>query len=314
MTKQNNTLAFVFPGQGSQQVGMLNSIALKFPLIEETFREASSALGMDLWELVQHGPENILKETMNTQPALLTAGVALWRVWQSQGGPMPALLAGHSLGEYTALVCANALSFPDGVRLVAQRGRLMQDAVPKGSGAMAAVIGLENDILQEICHSAEQDEVVAPVNFNAIGQTVIAGSTSAVERAVIQAKAKGGRVIMLPVSVPSHCELMRPAAEKLAIELANVKIGSPEISLVHNVDLQTCSHPDDIRERLVKQLYFPVRWVETIQRFVHDGIQVVIECGPGKVLSGLVKRTSPTLKPIGIETPLDLTSALETLR
>ncbi len=315
MVEHNKTLAFVFPGQGSQQIGMLQSVAEDFPLIRKTFATASEVLGKDLWHLSQQGPVEDLNNTVNTQPILLTAGVALWRVWQQKNGAMPTLMAGHSMGEYTALVCANAISFEDGVKLVAERGRLMQEAVPKGQGAMAAVLGLDDQILSAVCKEAAQGEVVAAVNFNAIGQTVIAGNTQAVERASALAKEKGAkRVLMLPVSVPSHCDLMYPAAMLFAKVLAQVAMVSPTFPVIHNVDVNSCSHPDDIRARLVQQLYHPVRWVETIQRFSHEGLQTVIECGPGKVLSGLIKRIAPELKTMGIEMTSELVVALENCR
>jgi [acyl-carrier-protein] S-malonyltransferase len=312
MAKQQPTLAFVFPGQGSQQVGMLKEIAHRFPIIEDIFAQSGKDLGKDLWELVQNGPESSLNETVNTQPALLTASVALWRVWQSQGGPLPKLLAGHSLGEYSALVCANALSLTDAVKLVALRGKLMQEAVPQGLGAMAAIIGLDDQILKGVCIEAAQGEVVAPANFNTIGQTVIAGYTPAVERAVTLAKNKGAkRAIVLPVSVPSHCDLMKPAALGLAKALTHIHISMPTIPVIHNVDVEMSSHPDDIRERLVQQLYLPVRWVETVQRLAKEGIQNIVECGPGKVLAGLIKRIDPALRTMSIETPDELMNTLE---
>ncbi|MBN9287462.1 MAG: [acyl-carrier-protein] S-malonyltransferase [Gammaproteobacteria bacterium 39-13] len=314
MTTQNKPLAFVFPGQGSQHVGMLKEIAQKFPLIQEVFSQSKNATGKDLWELAQFGPEASLNDTVNTQPALLTAGVALWQVWRQQGGAKPQLLAGHSLGEYTALVCANALTLEDAAKLVTLRGKLMQEAVPQGVGAMAAVLGLEDAVLQAVCEEAAQNEVVAPVNFNSIGQTVIAGHIGAVERASALAKAKGAkRVLMLPVSVPSHCELMKPAALALEKALTHVKISIPQIPVIHNVDVEMSQHPDDIREKLVQQLYRPVRWVETVQRLVGEGIQFVIECGPGKVLTGLIKRIDPVVKPMGIETPAEVETALTTV-
>lgn len=314
MATQNKSLAFVFPGQGSQQVGMLKEIAQKFPIIQETFIQSGKVIGKDLWELTQFGPEDSLNDTVNTQPALLTAGVAIWQAWRQRGGAKPKLLAGHSLGEYTALVCANALTLEDAVKLVALRGKLMQEAVPQGVGAMAAVLGLDDDILQEVCIEASQNEVVAPVNFNSIGQTVIAGHVAAVERASALAKAKGAkRVLMLPVSVPSHCELMKPAALALEKALTQIKILAPQIPVIHNVDVEICQHPDDIREKLVQQLYRPVRWVETVQRLINEGVQFVVECGPGKVLTGLVKRIDPVVKPMGIETPAEVETALTTL-
>lgn len=311
----HKSCAFVFPGQGSQQVGMLNQSAEKYPIIKETFNESSEVLGLDLWALVNGGPEATLNETVNTQPALLAAGVALWRAWQLQGGPLPMMLAGHSLGEYTALVCANAISLKDGIKLVAERGKFMQEAVPQGVGAMAAILGLDDQVIQALCQEAAEGEVVAPANYNSIGQTVIAGHTAAVARACALAKLKGAkRAIPLPVSVPSHCDLMRPAAMKLGEQLSQIPISSPLIPIIHNVDVEMCSHPDDIRERLVKQLYCPVRWVETIQRLANEGMEWIAECGPGKVLTGLIKRIDPSLKPMGIEIPSEFDVALENLR
>lgn len=310
MRHQNKQLAFVFPGQGSQQLGMLAAYA-QYPQVQAIFAQASDALGKDLWSLAQNGPESELHNTVNTQPLLLTAGVALWEVWKSLDGPIPSLLAGHSLGEYTALVCANALSLTDGVKLVSQRGQFMQEAVPMGMGAMAAVLGLDNAILETVCQEASLGEVVSPVNFNAIGQTVIAGTKTAVERASALAKARGAkRVIPLPVSVPSHCALMRPAAKALMEALTHVKISTPTIPIIHNVTVDMSHHPDDIRELLTTQLYQPVRWVETIQRFATEGIETTIECGPGKVLSTLSKRIEPAPKAMSIETPADLTQSL----
>lgn len=307
---KNKELAFVFPGQGSQQIGMLADYATS-PEVQAIFVQASEALGMDLWSLAQNGPESEINNTVNTQPLLLTASVALWELWQNSHGPTPHLLAGHSLGEYSALVCAKALSLEDGVKLVAQRGKLMQEAVPLGMGAMAAVIGLDNKILEDVCKECAQGEVVAPVNFNAIGQTVIAGNKTAVERASALAKAQGAkRVIPLPVSVPSHCELMRPAAKSLEQELTQIRISKPTIPIIHNVNVEISSHPDDIRELLVTQLYRPVRWVEIIQRFAQEGIKTTIECGPGKVLSTLSKRIDETIKPFSLETSTDLNHCL----
>ncbi|MBS0289430.1 MAG: ACP S-malonyltransferase [Proteobacteria bacterium] len=311
--KQSSSLAFVFPGQGSQRVGLLKEMAEKYPAILETFSQASASLGKDLWSLAQ-GSADILNETMNTQPVLLTASVALWQIWQSQSDLNPKLLAGHSLGEYSALVCAQSLSLTDAVKLVALRGKLMQDAVPAGVGAMAAVLGLEDETLRQICVEASENDIVAPANFNAIGQTVIAGSAIAVSRAATLAKAKGAKkIIMLPVSVPSHCALMKDAALKLTEHLANTKINSPKLPVIHNVDVDIHQHPDDIRQSLVQQLYLPVRWVETIQRLAKEGIQTTVECGPGKVLSGLIKRIDETIKTVMIEDPRELTLALETM-
>lgn len=286
--------AFIFPGQGSQQLGMLKE---GHPVVLAVFAKASEVLNLDLWQIAQEGPVEALNNTVNTQPILLAAGVALWQVWLKEGNPKPALLAGHSLGEYTALVCSEALTLEDGIRLVANRGKFMQEAVPMGQGAMAAVLGLADADLQAACEQAQLGQIVSCVNFNAIGQTVIAGHHDAVVRACELAKEKGAKkVVMLPVSVPSHCELMLPAARQLETLLQTIPIKTPQIPIIHNVDVAMHSDPDDIRQALVKQLYCPVRWVETIQRMAKEGVQQVIECGPGKVLSGLVKRIDPNLQ------------------
>jgi len=314
MTNLNKSLAFVFPGQGSQWVGMLKEMAEKTPLIQATFEEASVALGMDLWALTQQGPENLLNQTENTQPALLTASVALWRLWGERQGSQPRLLAGHSLGEYTALVCSKAIAFDDAVKLVRERGRLMQAAVAADEGAMAAILGLDDALLEAVCLEAAMGEVVSPANFNSIGQTVIAGNKTAVMRAIALAKTKGAkRALLLPVSVPSHCALMKPAAIALGEYLTKIRISAPLIPLLHNVDADFCSHPDDIRERLVLQLYRPVHWVKTIQRFAEENIQSVIECGPGKVLTGLIKRIDTAIKPLNIDTPIELETVLNAI-
>ena len=285
------TLAFVFPGQGSQSIGMLNPLASEATEVEAIYRSASEVLGYDLWDIVQNGPAEKLNSTDVTQPAMLAAGVAVWRIWQARGGAQPAVLAGHSLGEYTALVCGGSLAFEDGIKLVAERGRLMQQAVPAGTGAMAAVLGLEDDIVRAICTDAAGGEVVEAVNFNSPGQVVVAGHKAAVERVVEQAKAKGAkRALLLPVSVPSHCALMQPAAQQLADILKDVAIQAPVIPVINNADVATPSDPDAIRDALVRQLYSPVRWVETIQKMAADGVDRLIECGPGKVLVGLNKR------------------------
>lgn len=308
---QNKNLAFVFPGQGSQQIGMLKEAATHFSVIEKTFKQASSALDKDLWALAQDGPETELNSTVNTQPVLLAAGVALWCAWQEEGRVNPHLLAGHSLGEYTALVCAEALYLEDAVKLVALRGQLMQEAVSVGEGAMAAILGMPDATLLEVCQEAAKNEVVAPVNFNAIGQTVIAGNKQAVERACALAKERGAKkAILLPVSVPSHCALMEPAALKLARVLEGVRIQSPKMPVIHNVDVQSHSHPDDIRQSLVKQLSHPVQWVQTIQLFAQEGIKTVFECGPGKVLTGLIKRTEPAIHGVALESKSGFDEAL----
>ncbi|MDN5848686.1 MAG: ACP S-malonyltransferase [Nitrococcus sp.] len=289
---ENSKLAIVFPGQGSQSVGMLSDLSKAFPTtVRGTFQEASAALQVDLWEMVQNGPQSELNRTECTQPAMLAAGIAVWRCWRAQGGATPVVLAGHSLGEYTALVCAGALDFEVATRLVADRGRIMQEAVSAGHGRMAAILGLDDDQVRLVCQEAAQGEVVEAVNFNAPGQVVIAGCTAAVERAVTLAHAAGAkRALELPVSIPSHCALMRPAAAKLAQCLEAVQINAPALPVLHNVDVSVAVRPQTIRDCLVKQLHSPVRWVEIIRRMAADGVERVIECGPGKVLAGLNRR------------------------
>jgi len=291
MSEKNYNLAFVFPGQGSQSVGMMSEVAEAFPVIKQTFEQASDALGFDLWKLVQEGPADELNQTHNTQPAMLTAGVAMWRVWCEQSTVRPSWVAGHSLGEYTALVCSGAIQFEDAVRLVAQRGRFMQEAVPVGVGAMAAIIGLEDQQVIKVCADSAENEVVAAVNFNAPGQVVIAGHDAAIERAMLAAKEAGAkRAIKLPVSVPSHCALMESAAEKLLLNLQAIEIAKPEMTLIHNVDVASHDAAGMIANALKEQLYKPVCWVDTI-KFMHDqGVTHFVECGPGKVLMGLNKR------------------------
>lgn len=290
--------AFVFPGQGSQSVGMLQNIASQHAIIQETFKEASLALGYDLWALCAQGPAEKLNQTEYTQPALLTAGVALWRLIRGQTPHAPiAFLAGHSLGEYTALVCSEALSLSDAVSLVALRGRLMQEAVKEGEGAMAAILSLENNQVQAVCEEASTEtEIVVAANYNTIGQVVISGHKAAVLRAIDDAKTKGAkRALLLPVSVPAHCVLMKPAALHLRKALAAVAFQLPHIPVIHNVDVTVHSSVDEIREILVEQLYKPVRWVETIQSMASKGVNTIYECGPGAVLSGLNKRIDATL-------------------
>lgn len=283
--------AIAFPGQGSQSVGMLAELAEAYPIIKETFAEASAVLGYDLFELVMQGPAEELNKTWKTQPALLTSSVALWRLWQAQGGATPAVMAGHSLGEYSALVCAGALNFADAVKLVELRGQAMQRAVPEGVGAMAAIIGLDNDSIAANCEKAAEGQVVSPVNFNSPGQVVIAGHKEAVERANVLMKESGAkRALPLPVSVPSHCALMKPAAEELAIALDKLEVKAPVIPVINNADVATVTDPAAIKDALVRQLYSPVRWTETVERMASEEITFEIEMGPGKVLSGLVKR------------------------
>jgi [acyl-carrier-protein] S-malonyltransferase len=308
------TLAFVFPGQGSQSVGMLNALAAEFPVVRETFSEASQALGYDLWDIAANGPEEKLNQTQITQPVMLSAGVAVWRAWQVKQGPMPVFMAGHSLGEYTALTCAGALAFSDAVRLVADRGRFMQEAVPAGQGGMAAILGLDDDAVRKVCADAAQGEVLAAVNFNSPGQVVIAGTAAAVARGVEAAKAAGAkRAVVLPVSVPSHCALMHPAAEKLAARLKGVLVGIPKIPVLHNVSVQSESDPARIREALVRQVETPVRWVETIQKMVADGVDRVVECGPGRVLTGLNKRIDRRADTLSVYDTATLPQALAAL-
>ncbi len=290
----------VFPGQGSQSVGMLGGLAGR-DAVKQTFAEASAALGYDLWQLAQEGPAAALDATERTQPALLAAGVACWRAWREGGAPAPAYLAGHSLGEYTALVCAGALDFATAVKLVEFRGQVMQEAVPAGSGGMAAILGLDDAAVRAVCAEAGQGEVLEAVNFNAPGQVVIAGARAAVERGAELAKAKGAkRALMLNVSAPSHCALMRPAAERLAERLAETEIRSPGIEVIHNADVATHADPAAIRDALVRQLYSPVRWVETIHRLGGAGIATVVECGPGKVLAGLTRRIDKGLSALAV--------------
>lgn len=302
--------ALVFPGQGSQSIGMLAELG-SLPVVRATFAEASQALGEDLWALAQQGPEEKLNDTRWTQPVLLTAGVAVFRAWQEHKGVAPALLAGHSLGEYSALVAAGALALADGVQLVAERGRLMQEAVPAGTGAMAAILGLDDDAVRAACAQAAQGEVVSAVNLNAPGQVVIAGSKAAVERAIEACKAAGAkRAVPLPVSVPSHCALMMPAAEQLAVRLRSVAITVPTVPVVNNVDVAVAATADAIRDALVRQLYSPVRWVETVAKLAADGANVIVECGPGKVLTGLNKRIAKDAECLCVQDSASLAAAL----
>ncbi|QBF81483.1 [acyl-carrier-protein] S-malonyltransferase [Shewanella maritima] len=290
-------LAFVFPGQGSQAVGMLAELAESQPVVAQTFAEASEALGYDLWELVQQGPAEKLNETDKTQPALLTASVAIWRAYLAADKPMPDFLAGHSLGEYSALVCAGVIEFTDAVKLVELRGQLMQQAVPAGTGAMFAIIGLDNDAIAKACEESAQGDVVSPVNFNSPGQVVIAGEKHAVERAADACKAAGAKMaVALPVSVPSHCALMKPAADRLAVALKAINFNAPTISVINNVDVATLTDGDAIKDALVRQLYCPVRWSETVEYMAEQGVTQMAECGPGKVLAGLTKRINKSIK------------------
>ncbi|MGI2066517.1 ACP S-malonyltransferase [Shewanella sp. MF08487] len=290
------SVAFVFPGQGSQALGMLAELAQSHAVVGQTFAEASDVLGYDLWALVQQGPVESLNETDKTQPALLAASVAIWRAYVASGKPMPAMLAGHSLGEYSALVCAGVIDFKDAIKLVELRGQLMQQAVPAGTGAMYAIIGLDNDTIAKTCAEAAQGAVVSPVNFNSPGQVVIAGEKEAVERAAAACKAAGAKmVVALPVSVPSHCALMKPAADKLALALNDIQFNTPTITVINNVDVTSPTAAADIKDALVRQLYCPVRWSETVEFMAQQGITQLVECGPGKVLTGLAKRINKSL-------------------
>ena len=307
------TLAVVFPGQGSQSVGMLAGLAAAEPVVQQTFAEASDVLGYDLWALCQQGPEAELGVTEKTQPAMLAAGVATWRAWQWHGGPQPVAMAGHSLGEYTALVCSEALDFRSAVDLVRFRGQVMQQAVPLGEGAMAAILGLEDAALEAACREAAQGQVVEPVNFNAPGQTVIAGDATAVARAIEAAKARGAkRAVALPVSVPSHSSLMLGAADRLAERLKTVDLRMPNVRAVYTVDVKTHQSPDGIRQALREQLFKPVRWADTVRAMIASGVTTFVECGPGKVLTSLGKRIEkrPELRMLAADDPGSLAAAL----
>ena len=315
------TFAFVFPGQGSQSVGMLAALAAAEPVVQETFAEASAVLGYDLWQLCQQGPEESLGATERTQPAMLTAGVATWRVWRKHGGPLPAAMAGHSLGEYSALVCSGALDFKTAVALVQFRGQAMQAAVPAGQGAMAAILGVDDADVETACAEAQGQsaagEIVQAANFNSPGQVVIAGSAAAVDRAIEVLKTKGAkRAIKLPVSVPSHTALMQPAADRLAEKLKSIDFAQPEVRDIYTVDVKTHQGPDGIRQALVQQLVKPVRWTETTRAMLASGAKVLVECGPGKVLTGLNRRIDKNkdLAMLAIEDPESVQAALATCR
>ena len=309
MTQQN--LAFVFPGQGSQKIGMLADLAANYPIVTQTFAEASQVLSYDLWDLVQNGAQEDINLTERTQPLLLTASVAVWRVWNEQGGAQPALVSGHSLGEWSALVCAGVVAFADAVKLVQQRGKFMQEAVPAGQGAMFAIIGLDDALIIEACEKAEQGEVVSAVNFNSPGQVVIAGTAAAVERAGVLCKEAGAkRALPLPVSAPFHTSLMRPAADRLAEQIAATEFKTPKIPVVHNVTAQTESNPEKIKALMIEQIYSAVRWVECVNTMSQSGITTTIECGPGKVLSGLNKRINSELTTLSVEKPEEVDSVL----
>ncbi len=309
--KPESHLAFVFPGQGSQTVGMLAELAGIYPEVKQTFDEASSVVGHDLWAISQQGPEAELNRTEITQPALLAAGVAVWRVWRTQNGAMPVQLAGHSLGEYTALVCAQALTLTDAVALVAERGRLMQAAVPQGVGAMAAVLGADDAVVEQVCAEMADKEVVAPANYNSPGQIVIAGHATAVDRVIARLAELGVRkAIKLPVSVPSHCALMKAAAVQLSERIENLRWETPKIPVIQNVKAQSYSVIVDIKQALVQQLFSPVRWTDCVKALAINGVGRLAECGPGKVLSGLIKRIDKTLDARSLASPDDLRQTL----
>ena len=307
--------AMVFPGQGSQTVGMLAELAGDYPIVQETFKQASEVLGYDLWQLVQEGPAEELNKTWQTQPALLTASVAVYRVWQQKYPALkPEVMAGHRLGEYSALVCAGVLDFQDAVKLVELRGKLMQQAVPEGTGAMYAIIGLDNDAIINACKQAEQGEVVSAVNFNSPGQVVIAGAKAAVERAAALCKEVGAkRVLPLAVSVPSHCALMKPAADQLSVSLESITLKAPVVAVLNNVDVKAETDATAIRNALVRQLYSPVRWTETVEKMAQNGVEVLVEVGPGKVLNGLAKRIVDSLQAVSVNDVKSLDAVNELL-
>ncbi len=306
------SLALVFPGQGSQSLGMLAELSELHPAVKTTFEEASDGAGVDLWALSQSGPEEMLNRTEYTQPALLAAGVAVWRLWQAQGGAMPVVLAGHSLGEYTALVAAGALSLKDGAHLVRIRGQLMQDAAPTGTGAMAAVLGADNALVEAVCQEASGSQVVVPANYNSPGQIVIGGDAAAVDKALALLQEKGVRkAVKLAVSVPSHTPLMREAANRLAHTMAGMAWVQPRIPVVQNVDAQAHANVDAIRDALVRQLYLPVQWTGCVQALAARGVTQIGECGPGKVLTGLVKRIDKSLNARALGLPAEFSGAIE---
>ncbi|MGI9302969.1 MAG: ACP S-malonyltransferase [Gammaproteobacteria bacterium] len=306
------TFAAIFPGQGSQSVGMLVTLAERYTEVTDTFTEASDALDQDLWALVAAGPDDALNSTVNTQPVMVTAGVAAWRAWRAAGGTMPGIMAGHSVGEYTALICAQSIDFAEGVTVVRERARLMQEAVPRGEGAIAAILGLSEEQVGAICTEAQQGEVVSAVNFNSPQQTVIAGHVDAVERAMKLASEAGAkRAKLLPMSVPAHSALMRPAADGLSRALAGISVGPPIVPVIHNTDVATFDDPAAIVDTLSRQVCHPVRWTETIARIVGENITTIVEFGPGKVLTGLNKRIDKSVQGICVQDPESLDKALE---
>jgi [acyl-carrier-protein] S-malonyltransferase len=307
-------LALVFPGQGSQAVGMMQGFAETL-VVRETFEEASTALGQDLWKLVAEGPADDLNATVNTQPVMLTAAYAMYRAWQQAGAPAPVVVAGHSLGEYTALVAAGVIAFAEAVPLVRFRAQAMQEAVPMGTGAMAAILGLDDDAVRAACAESSQGEVVEAVNFNAPSQVVIAGHKGAVERAAAAAKTRGAkRAVMLPVSAPFHSSLLKPAAERLSLRMQEIEFNSPQITVINNVDVAAVSDPAAIKDALSRQACNPVRWVETIRAFAAQGVTHVVECGPGKVLAGMTKRIEGGLQGFAVTDPASLAQTMEALK
>jgi [acyl-carrier-protein] S-malonyltransferase len=306
-----SNLAFVFPGQGSQKIGMLAELAEQNPIIEKTFNEASEVLGYDMWQLIQQGAQEDINLTQRTQPILLTCSVAIWRLWNQKQGPLPSQMAGHSLGEWSALVCANVIDFADGLKIVEARGKFMQQAVPVGQGAMAAIIGLDDQAILEACTEASALGVVDAVNFNAPGQVVIAGSNEAVERAIEICKDAGAkRALPLPVSAPFHTSLMKPAADNLADMVKAVTFRSPEVPIMHNVHAQNEQDPQAIKALMLEQIYSPVKWVDCVKQLKQSGVSTLVECGPGKVLSGLAKRIDRELTAVATESAADFDAAL----
>jgi len=308
-------LAFVFPGQGSQSVGMLAELYEGHEIVRDTFGEASDAMGMDLWALVSNGPEDRLNQTHNTQPAMLVSGAACWRVWQEQGGADAVVMAGHSLGEYTALTCAGVLELADAVKLVAERGRLMQQSVPEGVGAMAAVLGLDDDAVRQVCADNAGGQVLQAVNYNSPGQVVIAGNAEAIDRAIDAAKKAGAkRALKLPVSVPSHCDLMRPAAEKLAEYMQSLTFSDATVPVIHNVSAASVDTGDAVKQALVEQLYQPVLWVDSVKAIAAAGVTHMIEMGPGKVLTGLNKRIDKSVSTLPVFDSASLEKAMQEIK
>jgi [acyl-carrier-protein] S-malonyltransferase len=304
------SLAIVFPGQGSQSVGMMQGFA-DLPIVEQTFLEANAILNVDLWSMVRSGPPEALNQTVNTQPVMLVAGIACWRAWREWQGPLPAWFAGHSLGEYSALVASESLRFEDALPLVRFRAQAMQEAVPEGTGGIAAILGLDAEALREVCAEASQGEVLEPANLNSPGQVVIAGHRAAVERGMALAKEKGAkRAVMLPMSAPSHCSLMKPAAERLRERLETIEVRKPIVPVIHNRSVAAYDDPARIRQALVEQLFHPVRWIETVQHLGHKGVKRIVECGPGKVLTGLSKRIVPDVECIAIQDSAALAAAI----